>query len=231
MSCVLGIDTSSIDLGIGIYDDQVPVASYGRYLRHSHAEHISQAAALLISTSGHTPLQFNHLAVSIGPGSFTGLRIGIAFAKGFCLGRPAKILPLSSLYVLALAYRAHEGQVVTAIDARNGEVFWASFESCNGRLERHTPDTLSSAEVWRDSLCHNDIIITDTMGYAKSTVFDVLRERSRVIPVEHNPVQRGLACAAAGAASLNDEHAWRPPEEIVPNYLRLSAAQVKAGDR
>jgi len=230
MSRTLGLDTSSVDLGIGLYHDTAPVASFSRYMRYSHAEHIAQAVAFIIKTSGITPDRIDRIAVVTGPGSFTGLRIGIAFVKGFCIERSIPVLPVSSLQVMAQSQKAAEGRtIVAAFDARNNDVFTGSFVICNGSAVRKTDDTLENADRFRNSLPPDAIIITDTQGYSRSTVFDFLKGRDNVFPVEKFPMQRGLICAETGSRIPDGSEEWRTAGGIVPNYLRPSAAQVKAG--
>lgn len=225
MSWILGIDTSSVDLGIGLYKDNQPVATYSRFIRNSHAEHIANVVDMLLNVNGVKSHDIGHVAVSTGPGSFTGLRIGIAFTKGFCFGRPALVLPVSSLEVLAYSASNHEGRIVTAIDARNDTVFYALFENKKGRIERISEDCSADVIEFKNILCQNDIIITDTMGYVKSSVFNFLNDYTRVFPVENYPVQRGLVCAQLGSDNFTNQTVWKNELDIVPNYLRSSSAQ------
>lgn len=229
MSWVLGIDTSSIDLGVALFQDNLPVASYSRFVRNSHAEHISQIVKMILSANSVEPQQVQHVAVSTGPGSFTGLRIGIAFAKGFCFGRDALICPVSSLMILAHAGIMHRGKIVAAIDARNDEVFCASFISSDRNLQRTSEDLLCSSDQFRHLAASADIIITDSMGYSRSTVFNFLEGNQGWFPVERFPFQRGFFCASTGASLIQDFSAWKQGTEILPNYLRQSSAQYKAG--
>jgi tRNA threonylcarbamoyladenosine biosynthesis protein TsaB len=229
MSWILGIDTSSIDLGIGLFQDTQPVCAYNRHMRYSHAEHIDQGVRFLIETSGITPEQIDRVAVTIGPGSFTGLRIGLAFVRGFCMGRTVPVLPVSSLHVMAQSQRSSDGTVLTAIDARNDDVFWASFSIVKGVVTRITDDCLSPVDKMRYSITPNAIIVTDTQGYAQSSVFMSLEAGSRTCPVERFPIQRGLLCAEIGSEALKNTEEWHSPGDLLPNYLRLSAAQIKAG--
>jgi tRNA threonylcarbamoyladenosine biosynthesis protein TsaB len=220
MNWVLGIDTSSTDLGIGLFRDAQPVASYARFLKNSHAEHIAQAVTAVLEGNGVGGDDITHIAIDVGPGSFTGLRIGLAFVKGFCCNTGIKVLPLSSLRVLAHAVFPGKGNVTAAIDARRDEVFWARFTLNDNSLERETGDVLSRAEEFKDRLQPGEPVVTDTMGYAASTVFHCLAGRPEVYPVERCPLQRGLVCAALGAARLNDERSWENASDVLPKYLR-----------
>ena len=171
MKYILGIDTSSTDLGIGLYGGDRSIASYSRYIGNSHAEHINPALHMILTTNRITPDTISHIAIAVGPGSFTGLRIGIAFTKGFCIGTTTRILPLSSLFILAHAGMHHKGRIVSAIDARNDCVFWATFTVSGGKIDRLTEDKLSTIQSFTPMLATDDLIVTDTMGYKKSTIF------------------------------------------------------------
>jgi tRNA threonylcarbamoyladenosine biosynthesis protein TsaB len=226
MSWILGIDTSSVDLGIGLYCDTAPIASYSRFIRNSHAEHIAQIVEMLLSVNNVTGKDIDRVAVSVGPGSFTGLRIGISFAKGFCFGRNSYILPVSSLEILAHTAHNYNGRIVAVIDARNNDVFYGVFDSLNGNISRVLDDTVGTFDDFKGLISKDDIIVTDTMGYTRSTVFTYLKEYPHVLPVEQFHVQRGLFCAAVGAKVLNSPELWQQDTTtIVPNYLRSSSAQ------
>jgi tRNA threonylcarbamoyl adenosine modification protein YeaZ len=227
MNWILGIDTSSIDLGIGLFQDLDPVACYSRFIRNSHAEHIAQVVDMLLNVNGVEGKDITRIAVSVGPGSFTGLRIGIAFVKGFCFGRTAAVLPVSSLEVLAYTARNHNGRIISAIDARNDDVFFGIFESVNGSIRRLQDDKVTNSSEFRATLLKDDTIVTDKMGYTRSTVFDFLVDFPSVLPVERFHVQRGLFCAEIGAKAIDIKDNWKSGIEVVPNYLRASAAAQK----
>jgi tRNA threonylcarbamoyladenosine biosynthesis protein TsaB len=224
MSLVLGIDSSSTDLGIGLCDGNEPLAAFSRFPGNSHAETIAAAVASVLGCSGRCAAEVTHIALSCGPGSFTGLRIGCAFAKGFCLGTPVRVLPLSSLYLLAHAGIKSPGPIVAAIDARRDEVFWARFCVTPDGVSRVSEDCRSGAEDFKGKLEPGDTVITDTMGYARSTVFDFLRGRPLVFPVDRYRLQRGLHGAEAGARALvsgeADGSSWQEASSVLPRYHR-----------
>lgn len=220
MSWILGIDTSSIDLGVGLYKDNLPVVSYSRFVKNSHAEHIAQLTMMLFELNKVDPKAINYIAIATGPGSFTGLRICIAFVQGFCFGRETQVCALSSLFILAHNALQHHGRIVSVIDARNNSVYWASFSNNHGVLTRETSDSLATTEHFLAALQPDDAVVTDTMGYAKSTVFTLLPQKQKVFSVEAFPMQRGLICAQAGAAGADNPALWCDAHTIAPNYLR-----------
>ncbi|MBN1306605.1 MAG: tRNA (adenosine(37)-N6)-threonylcarbamoyltransferase complex dimerization subunit type 1 TsaB [Chitinispirillaceae bacterium] len=227
MSLILGIDTSSTDLSIGLFREGRPLASFCRYRGNSHAEQIAAALKSLLSINDVEPSTIDRVAIAVGPGSFTGLRIGIAFLKGFCMGREVRVTPVSSLLILAHAARDRNGHVIAAIDARNGDVYWASFNASGGRIERLCDDTVAPHEQFAAALTADDRVVTDTIGYKKSTVFSVLNGRCPVLPIEERPLHRGLICAAQGAEVLDDATRWSDATAIRPNYLRRSTPEER----
>ncbi|MCL2218708.1 MAG: tRNA (adenosine(37)-N6)-threonylcarbamoyltransferase complex dimerization subunit type 1 TsaB [Chitinispirillia bacterium] len=229
---VLGIDTSSTDLSICLSVDDSPVSTVCRYVRNSHAEHITQAVKLSLELGGVDVSDVTHIAVSAGPGSFTGLRIGLSFVKGLCMMTERRVIPLSSLMVLAHAagYRRNQyRKIYTALDARQGRIHWGCFGIDGGRkINRLADDRLSSPEELINELSPDDLLVTDTMGYQRSAVFNQFADKAEIINAEKSSLQRGLSCASLGFASINDENAWLPANLIVPNYLQMSAAEEKA---
>jgi tRNA threonylcarbamoyladenosine biosynthesis protein TsaB len=226
MKYVLGIDTSSVELGIGLMSENRPVMALSRYRGNSHAEHISQGIDYLLAASKVAAADISHAAIAVGPGSFTGLRIGIAFLKGFFFGREAAVYPVSSLESMAGSWHAREGRIVCASDARNGEVFWARFERRDAAVTRLSNDVLSPVEQFAEAIAENDIILIDTLGYARSSAFEFLKVRPLVFPVEQFPLQRGLSCATIAASRAGDP-AWTTASNIVPQYLNTVQAEKK----
>jgi len=220
MNWTLGIDTSSTDLSVGLFRDVEPVASYSRFLKNSHAEHIAQAVQLVLGSCGVSSSDITNVAIAAGPGSFTGLRIGFAFVKGFCMTGPAKVMPVSSLFVLAHGAAGRAASAVAAIDARRGEVFWARFGVRGTGVLRETADTAGTAGDFRNFIKPDNAIVYDTQGYAKSTVFDFLAGRPNVFSARQYSIERGLCCAAAGAAAADEPSAWKNAPDALPEYLR-----------
>jgi tRNA threonylcarbamoyl adenosine modification protein YeaZ len=220
MNLILGIDTSSDVLSVGLFRDMAPAASYSRYVRNSHAEHIAQAVSFLLCSCGATPADVTHTAVAAGPGSFTGLRIGYSFVKGFCSFGATRVMPVSSLFILAHCAAGRASSSVAAIDARRGEVFWARFSVRGNRPVRESADTAGTVEEFSNFLRTEDMVVFDTLGYVQSRVFDFLKGRNGVFSVRDCLTERGLCCAAAGAAAVNDASSWKDAVDALPGYLR-----------
>ncbi|MDR0330651.1 MAG: tRNA (adenosine(37)-N6)-threonylcarbamoyltransferase complex dimerization subunit type 1 TsaB [Chitinispirillales bacterium] len=231
---ILGIDTSSTDLSVCLSADGFPLSIINRYVKNSHAEHITQAVTMAISFGGLRACDVTHVAVSVGPGSFTGLRIGLSFIKGFCMMAERKAIPISSLMVLAHAACGHlpnkRGRIFTALDARQGRVHWGGFicnDGVNTGISRLTNDRLSLPEELLGELLPDDILVTDTMGYSRSTVFQMFEGKTGIIRAEKSSLSRALSCASIAFDNIGNEPLWLSASQIVPNYLQASAAEEK----
>ncbi|MDR2694042.1 MAG: tRNA (adenosine(37)-N6)-threonylcarbamoyltransferase complex dimerization subunit type 1 TsaB [Chitinispirillales bacterium] len=228
---ILGIDTSSTDLSVSLCVDGVPLSSVDRYVKNAHAEHIAQAVAAALGLGGADVGDVTHVAVSAGPGSFTGLRIGLSFVKGFCMAVERTVLPLSSLLVLAHAAAAvgcagsQSRRIFTAIDARQGRLHWGGFiyngDNNNGgknNIRRLSEDRLSSSEELLRELSQNDILITDTMGYRRGAVFGEFCGAAQIVDAQKSFLRRGLSCASIAF------------DTIVNNANRVNAAVNTVND-
>ena len=160
-------------------------------------------------------------------GIFTGLRIGIALQRVLLWPRCSD-LPCFIPYDPRPRRYHVPGKIVAAIDARNDEVFYASFISST-ETQRTSEDLLCSSDQFRHLAASADVIITDSMGYSRSTVFNFLEGNQGWFQVERYPFQRGFFCASIGASLIQDFSVWKQGTEILPNYLRQSSAQYKAG--
>lgn len=231
MSIILGIDTSSTDLGIGLYRSGKPLASYSRYIGNSHAEHLTPLLTALLSVNDIAPHTITSIAIAQGPGSFTGLRIGMAFVKGFAAGVSARILPVSSLSVLVHAALAVQGEIIAAIDARNNDVYSARFHSDGRTMERLSADTVQTREAFYSELSPDDTVVSDTLGYTRSSVFASLPALKLHIPVEQSPLQRGLICAATGLQFQEKDSMWIHHTDLTPNYLRRPTPEIRRSQK
>lgn len=229
MSFILGIDTSTVELGVGLANERGAVLGVSRYLLNSHAEHIARSVDFVLSSNAIAVSDVGHAVIAVGPGSFTGLRIGISFLKGLCFGRATKVLPVSSLESAAFAWHDRERPIVVAFDARNNEVFWARFEPQGDALTRTIDDSLAPIDEMKSAIEDKDIVITDSLGYAKSTVFDFLKDRPGAYSLERYPVQRGLACARLGMQALKSPDKWASAADILPRYLSTTTMEKRMG--
>ena len=125
----LAVDSAGKAAGIAILRDEALI--YESYLDAglTHSETLLPMLKSALAATGIAPAEINLYAVSAGPGSFTGLRIGMALAKGLALPNQTPCIGVSTLEALALSVFVPQGSIVVAAeDARRGEVYYAAFE-------------------------------------------------------------------------------------------------------
>ncbi len=129
---LLGIDTATemTSLGLCRYGEPPWTVSLGNP-KHQ-LELIGVMAEQLFENSGMTSSQLSAVAVDVGPGLFTGLRVGISFAKSLAGALGIPIVPVTSLDILAFSQRNCPKTIVSAVDARRGEVFYATYRKVPG---------------------------------------------------------------------------------------------------
>lgn len=149
---VLGIESSTPHASVAIATQTEVVASYelGRGL--SQDQVIVPATKRMLADAGVDWSQLGGIAVGLGPGLFTGLRVGVATAKAFAHALGVSIVALSSLDVLAYSVRYTRRTICACIDARRREVFWAFYHPVPGGVQRSTDFRCAPA-----SHCVNEI--------------------------------------------------------------------------
>lgn len=182
------------------------------------------AAKQLLAAFGVSPAELAAVAVASGPGSFTGLRIGITAAKTLAYATGARLVGVNTLDALATQVDLpSEGRVWAVLDAQRGDVFTASYDQLVlqelGQADR--TQLLSGAE-WLDQLQPGDVVIGPVVAkYADRLPEGVVVAASgQCQPQSRSVGQLGLSLLERGITS--------DPFQLVPHYHRLSAAEEKA---
>ncbi|AEX52008.1 putative metal-dependent protease molecular chaperone [Rahnella aquatilis CIP 78.65 = ATCC 33071] len=125
---ILAIDTATEACSVALYNQGETLAHFELCARE-HTQRILPLVQQILAEAGLSLKQLDALAFGRGPGSFTGVRIGIGIAQGLSLGAELPLLPVSTLQTMAQGACRQTGadRVLTAIDARMGEVYWGEF--------------------------------------------------------------------------------------------------------
>jgi tRNA threonylcarbamoyladenosine biosynthesis protein TsaB len=132
---VLGIETSSVRGSVALVEGHRAIASASHDVANAHDAFLQPLIERLLAEAGWSPRQLDRIAVGIGPGSFTGLRVGIAFAHGLSEGLQIPLVGVSSLQAMAGGVSEQERRLrVPLLDARRGEFFVAAYAPDGGEL-------------------------------------------------------------------------------------------------
>jgi tRNA threonylcarbamoyladenosine biosynthesis protein TsaB len=223
---VLGIETSTVFGGVAVVSRSgEPYGEISLRNQESHSERILPAVEWLMTTLGFPLRDISAVAVSSGPGSFTGLRAGIATAKGLAFSLGVQLFGIPTLEALAANAPPDEGPVCAVLNARRGEVFSALFHSGPAGTKRVGPDSLAPAAALAGRLPSGCLVVGESAPlepWAPSGP-----QSFRYAPTQLNH-PRASTIAFLGSVALAE---GRDSEisTLMPRYLRPSDAE--AGQR
>ncbi|HEX4978434.1 MAG TPA: tRNA (adenosine(37)-N6)-threonylcarbamoyltransferase complex dimerization subunit type 1 TsaB [Acidimicrobiales bacterium] len=222
---VLGIETSTQQVGCALGGVEGLLSSFHAAHGRRHAETLAPAIEFVCRSVGMRLDQVSVVAVDVGPGLFTGLRVGVATAKAIAQSLRVPMIGLSSLDLLAHQVRWSHGLIVPVIDARRGEVFSAFYRRVPGGVQRISDYAVGTA----------DDLAGDIAAFAEDALVvgdGALRYR------EVLDRDRGIEFAGVGAAypSATDLVELAHPRalreefvtvgELAPLYLRRADAEI-----
>ncbi|MGB9773438.1 MAG: tRNA (adenosine(37)-N6)-threonylcarbamoyltransferase complex dimerization subunit type 1 TsaB [Bacteroidota bacterium] len=224
---VLGIETSTAVCSAALFDE-----STGRYAETSiseknlHAEKLVSIIDHLMQDSDRTRDAIGGIAVSIGPGSFTGLRIGLSVAKGLAFALDVPLTAVSTLYALAYKAFAMSGEndllVASALDARRDEVYAGIFLFGNGKVIQREIPAFEEAVSVSKFLAHLESAVISQSGTSLVLIGDGVEKLQQAIvqwrTEEHQ--QRGALRMRVLPASMRYPSAWSVAE-VGAGQLRL----------
>lgn len=180
---------------------------------HSHAEHLLPLVERALTTAAWDRTDIERIAVGVGPGSFTGLRVGIALAQGMALGLGAPLIGVGSLQAMAAGVPGTDPRCRCALlDARREEIFLAAYTAYG--VERLAPSAVPRSQV--------EETIRSRLGPETLVVGLVAAEVAPTFPHYRSAIT-DLPHAAAFAAPALDIR-WEPNLEVTPIYVREADA-------
>lgn len=228
---ILAFETSAKAASAALLENGTLLAESYQNTGLTHSQTLLVMAQALLRQCGKTVSDVTAVAVAAGPGSFTGVRIGVAAAKGFAWGAQLPCYGVSTLESMALSLGIWEGTVCACMDARRAQVYNALFRAEQGRLHRLSPDrAISLAQLGQElSQLEGPVFL---VGDGSLLTARTLAEQvpNLVVPAEHRMHQRAagvalLAQQAIAAGEAGDGAA------LTPNYLRLSQAERERLER
>lgn len=198
-------------------------------VRRTHGSWLLPAIEQLLGVAGLAAAELDAFAVTIGPGSFTGLRVGLATAKGLAQATGKPLLGVSTLQTLAMQAPHAALSVCALLDARKGEVYAGLYRQGTGLPEPLGAETVATPERVLDSLSGATLFVGDGAAAYRPLILRRLGEAAHFLPAAYDPPRAAHAAVlalrhfAAGAAV--------PPAALNPVYIRPSEAElnVKAG--
>ncbi len=218
----LALESSAKAASAAVFEDDKMLAFAIQNAGLTHSRTLLPMAEELIKGLDRTMADVGLVAVSRGPGSFTGLRIGLAEAKGLCWALQIPAVGVSTLEAMAFGGPVLDGQMLCCcMDARRGQVYNALFTVEGGRPVRLTPDrAISVAELESELVARQEPWIL--LGDGAELCYNTLDRTQVTVFMAPEPLRiqnaRGVALAARGKDPVS-------AHELLPVYLRLSQAE------
>ena len=222
---LLAFETTAKAGSVALLEDGKLLAESYQNTGLTHSQTLMVMAEDMLKAAGKTMADVTAVAVAEGPGSFTGVRIGVAAAKGLAWGAELPCYGVSTLESMALTLGIYEGYVCACMDARRNQVYNALFYVNQGKMERVCEDRAIALSDLKTELEHFDgpiFLVGDGSNLTYNTLRDAIPEL--ILPAEHRMHQRasGVALAAARKITAGDPG---DAAAMTPNYLRLSQAE------
>lgn len=222
---VLAIDTSNYSLGVGIIEEDKVIGEYITNVKKNHSVRVMPAIDALMKDCGMIPADLDKIVVARGPGSYTGVRIGVTIAKTLAWSLNIPIVGISSLEIIAASSgRYFDGFVSPLFDARRGQIYTGLYRYEAGILKTVQADQLVMGDKWALELkeeCSPTLFVGNDLSLHRTTLETILGDRAFYASLtEHNPRPSELALLGMN----------RQGEEVhsfVPNYIRLAEAEAK----
>ncbi len=231
---ILAIETSTYSGSIALVSEDTVLGEYYFNIGPAHTEKLVPSIHWLLSELNTEKSDLTGVAVSMGPGSFTSLRVGISTAKGICYSLGIPLVGVSSLKVLAMNLPFSAFNICPVIDARRGEVFTAVFRSNNGKIERLAEDMVVTPEKLADLINDNTIFIGDGALLYKDFLEDSLSDGIMFCPLNLNAPRASNVALAEIDKFIEGFDSKDVADEVMnmaPHYLRKSEAEISKQGR
>ncbi len=214
---LVAIETSTPASSVALGEGMTAVASAQRVDRTGHAAFLVAALDFCFDQAGWSPDEVDAVAVDIGPGLFTGIRIGLATAQGLGAALGVPVVPVTSLDALALRAATGRRHIWSVVDVRRGELAIASYRPVPGGVVRDGPPELATMDRVRAVIDADpgDVLVVGDWEAAPSSVFRGLHRVKMGRP--RYPAAEALLELAASRVERED---FLHPDEIRPLYLR-----------
>ncbi|EAC3131170.1 tRNA (adenosine(37)-N6)-threonylcarbamoyltransferase complex dimerization subunit type 1 TsaB [Listeria monocytogenes] len=221
---ILGMDTSSDTMTIALFNEGVVLGEYTTNLKKNHSVRLLPAISALMEECGVKPTDLEKIAVAKGPGSYTGLRIGVTVAKTMAWDAGIPIVGISSLALLAENGLYFPGKVVALMDARRGNVYAGVYQAIQGKMENVAADGHIALTELVEQFTQSDdtILFVGTLTeQIQLAVTEILGKRAIFAQADYTYARASSLVKLA--ANLDGE----PADNFVPDYLKLAEAESK----
>ncbi|MFT9057046.1 MAG: tRNA (adenosine(37)-N6)-threonylcarbamoyltransferase complex dimerization subunit type 1 TsaB [Ethanoligenens sp.] len=219
---ILAIDTSSVTASAALCEDTHLLGEVYVHIPQTHSETLMPAVCELLRRCKTTFSEIALFAVSTGPGSFTGVRIGVAAVKGMALACGVPCVGVSALETAAWNIPFFTGTICAVMDARRGQVYNALFTSSPTGLVRRCMDRAVGLDTLLEDLPAEPVLL---VGDGAELCYNAFKEhRYCLLAPDRLRFSHAGAVAALGLDAFQEKRSLTP-DQLMPVYLRLPQAE------
>lgn len=222
---ILGVESSATAASVAIYSDGKIIAQVQSNTGLTHSQTLLPMVEAVLSLTNSTLKDMDYIAISNGPGSFTGVRIGVSAVKGMAQPLNVKCVEVSTLEAIAKPLENTGCYAVAVMDARCNQVYTAQFD-CEKGFNRATADEAITIDELSQKLKGIDkpiVLIGDGTLVAYSKLKDVIDNITIATPSVR--YQSAANVCVLAAEKIENGYEGSVANDILPNYLRLSQAE------
>ena len=213
----LAIETATPGASVALVENSTALAAASRIDRVGHASFLVPAIDFCFDQVGWSPSDLEAVVVDVGPGLYTGIRVGVATAQGLAGAFGIPLIPATSVDAIALEARTGHRMIWTVVDARRGEFAIARYRPVPGGVMRDSPTELVAPDVLRAQLesSPDQALVVGDVGALPEGLFRGLHRAKSAKP--RYPYAVALAEVGRGLYERDD---YPAPDEVRPLYLR-----------
>ena len=222
---VLGVETSTMQGGVALVGDDRLVSEYLLNVEATHSERLLPAIDRMLCEAGVGLDAVSGIAVSIGPGSFTGLRIGLSTVKGLAYATGLPVVGVPTLEAMAWTVPFAAEQVCPVLDARKHEVYAALFRYERGVLVRLMADAALAPEALCSKIRMPTLFLGDGLPVYEELFRRLLGDRMLIPPLPSRGARPAWVAELGRHRLVRGER--DSADSLVPRYLRPSEAELR----
>lgn len=224
---ILGIDTATDICGIAIVEDRILISEFRSHIKRAHAEKIIQAIDQVLQDANLKLTEMAGIAISIGPGSFTGLRIGLAAVKGLALATNLPVVAVPTLDALVMQAYFCRDQICPLVKAQADEAYTALYHFQQGRLIRNTDFQVIQLSSLHQLIDQKTLLINVGMKNLSDFITGRLADWVEIAPPEHS-LTSGYFVALLAAEKFSRQE-YDDIDKLEPFYLKNFKAKKTIG--